>query len=89
MQELYCLEQRMASMGDGVEVYTSEGPCGAASTQYRGLVMVSKVKSRNAFSDIRCVLHIYLCSVCSIHTSADREVRQKVSLCFVPSNSVI
>jgi len=43
----------MASMGDGVEVYTSEGPCGAASTQYRGLVMVSKVKSRNAFSDIR------------------------------------
>ena len=51
----------MASMGDGVEVYTSEGPCGAASTQYRGLVMVSKVKSRNAFSDIRCVVNIYLC----------------------------
>ena len=51
----------MASMGDGVEVYTSEGPCSAASTQYRGLVMVSKVKSRNAFSDIRCVVHTYLC----------------------------
>ena len=51
----------MASIGDGVEVYTSEGPCSAASTQYRGLVMVSKVKSRNAFSDIRCVVHIYLC----------------------------
>ena len=51
----------MASMGDGVEVYTSDGPCNAASTQYRGLVMVSKVKSRNAFSDIRCVVHIYLC----------------------------
>ena len=51
----------MASLGDGVEVYTSEGPCGAASTQYRGLVMVSKVKSRNAFSDIRCVVDIYLC----------------------------
>ena len=46
----------MASLGDGVEVYTSDGPCGAASTQYRGLVMVSKVKSRNAFSDIRCVV---------------------------------
>ena len=44
----------MASLGDGVEVYTSDGPCNAASTQYRGLVMVSKVKSRNAFSDIRC-----------------------------------
>ena len=57
----------MASMGDGVEVYTSDGPCGAASTQYRGLVMVSKVKSRNAFSDIRCV----------VHTSEDREVRGK------------
>ena len=50
----------MASMGEGVEVYTSDGPCGAASTQYRGLVMVSKVKSRNAFSDIRCVLDIPL-----------------------------
>ena len=57
----------MASLGDGVEVYTSDGPCGAASTQYRGLVMVSKVKSRNAFSDIRCV----------VYTSADREVRGK------------
>ena len=51
----------MASLGDGVEVYTSDGPCNAATTQYRGLVMVSKVKSRNAFSDIRCVVHIYLC----------------------------
>ena len=61
----------MASMGDGVEVYTSDGPCSAASTQYRGLVMVSKVKSRNAFSDIRCV----------VYTFADREVRQKVSFC--------
>ena len=71
----------MASLGDGVEVYTSEGPCSAASTQYRGLVMVSKVKSRNAFSDIRCVVHIYLCR--------QRSERQKVSFCFVPSNSVI
>ena len=71
----------MASLGDGVEVYTSEGPCGAASTQYRGLVMVSKVKSRNAFSDIRCVVYTYLCR--------QRSERQKVSFCFVPSNSVI
>ena len=68
----------MASLGDGVEVYTSDGPCGAASTQYRGLVMVSKVKSRNAFSDIRYVLL----------TFADREVRQKVSFSFVLSNFV-
>ena len=71
----------MASLGDGVEVYTSDGPCSAASTQYRGLVMVSKVTSRNAFSDIRCVVDIYLCR--------QRSERQKVSLCFVPSNSVI
>ena len=39
-------------MAGSVEVYTVNEPCGATSTQYKGLVIVSKVKSRNMFSDI-------------------------------------
>ena len=39
-------------MADHVEVYTSDQPCMAQNMRYRGLVMVSKVKSRNALSDI-------------------------------------
>ena len=39
-------------MAEHVEVYTSDQPCMAQNMRYRGLVMVSKVKSRNAFSDI-------------------------------------
>ena len=39
-------------MAEHVEVYTSDQPCMAQNLRYRGLVMVSKVKSRNAFSDI-------------------------------------
>merc|ERR1712025_1157634 len=37
---------------DRIEVYTSDQPCMAQNMQYRGLVVVSKVKSRNVFSDI-------------------------------------
>ena len=33
-------------------MYTTNTPCGAVTQEYRGLVMASKVKSRNAFSDI-------------------------------------
>ena len=39
-------------MAEHVEVYTSDQPCMGQNMRYRGLVMVSKVKSRNAFSDI-------------------------------------
>ena len=39
-------------MTDSVEVYTTNTPCMAANQVYKGLVMASKVKSRNAFSDI-------------------------------------
>ena len=39
-------------MAEHVEVYTSDQPCMAQNMRYRGLVMVSKVKSRNALSDI-------------------------------------
>ena len=39
-------------MAGSVEVYTVNEPCGATSMQYKGLVIVSKVKSRNMFSDI-------------------------------------
>merc|ERR1712227_637148 len=42
---------KVRNMGE-VETYTSLAPVGAVSQQYKGLVMVSKVKSRNAFSDI-------------------------------------
>merc|ERR1712110_238889 len=41
----------MAS-SDAVQVYTTNTPCGAVTQEYKGLVMASKVKSRNAFSDI-------------------------------------
>ena len=41
----------MVSFKD-VEVYTTNEPCMTKSLEYRGLVMVSKVKSRNIFSDI-------------------------------------
>ena len=37
---------------DAVQVYTTNTPCGAVTQEYKGLVMASKVKSRNAFSDI-------------------------------------
>ena len=39
-------------MTDAVQVYTTNTPCGAVTQEYKGLVMASKVKSRNAFSDI-------------------------------------
>ena len=41
----------MVSFKD-VEVYTTNEPAMTKSLKYRGLVMVSKVKSRNIFSDI-------------------------------------
>merc|ERR1712179_379480 len=44
-------ESKMAS-SDAVQVYTTNTPCGAVTQEYKGLVMASKVKSRNAFSDI-------------------------------------
>jgi len=37
---------------EAVEVYTTNEPCMAKSMEYKGLVMASKVKSRNMFSDI-------------------------------------
>merc|ERR1712033_44436 len=37
---------------DGVEVYTTNTPCMAKDVQYKGMILVSKVKSRNMFSDI-------------------------------------
>ena len=36
----------------GVEVYTTMEPCMSQTVEYRGLVVASKVKSRNIFSDI-------------------------------------
>merc|ERR1712223_1530750 len=44
-------KKKMAS-SDRVQVYTTNTPCGAVTQEYKGLVMASKVKSRNAFSDI-------------------------------------
>ena len=41
----------MVSFKD-VEVYTTNEPAMTKNLEYRGLVMVSKVKSRNIFSDI-------------------------------------
>merc|ERR1711899_553754 len=35
-----------------VEVYTTNEPCMVKSMEYKGLVLASKVKSRNVFSDI-------------------------------------
>ena len=39
----------MATSGaiEAVEVYTTNEPCMARTTEYKGLVMVSKVKTRN------------------------------------------
>merc|ERR1712111_341689 len=37
---------------EAVEVYTTNEPCMAQTLEYKGLVMASKVKSRNMFSDI-------------------------------------
>ena len=37
---------------DAVEVYTTNNPCMARTQEYKGLVIASKVKSRNMFSDI-------------------------------------
>merc|ERR1711902_381464 len=44
-------QKKMAS-SDRVQVYTTNTPCGAVTQEYKGLVMASKVKSGNAFSDI-------------------------------------
>merc|ERR1712037_621251 len=41
-------QQRMGE----VETYTSLAPVGALTQEYKGLLVVSKVKSRNVFSDI-------------------------------------
>ena len=37
---------------EAVEIYTTTEPCMSKSLQYKGLVLASKVKSRNMFSDI-------------------------------------
>ena len=37
-----------------VEVYTTNEPCMNKTLEYKGLVLASKVKSRNMFSDIGC-----------------------------------
>ena len=44
----------MASQGEisAVEVYTTDTPCMAKEVQYKGMILVSKNKSRNMFSDI-------------------------------------
>merc|ERR1711915_111612 len=44
----------MASQGEvsAVEVYTTNEPVMAKNMEYKGLLLVSKVKSRNMFSDI-------------------------------------
>merc|ERR1711962_1290406 len=42
---------KVRKMGE-VETYTSLAPVGAVTQGYRGLLVVSKVKSRNVFSDI-------------------------------------
>ena len=44
----------MASQGEiaAVEVYTTNEPCMAKDVQYKGMILVSKNKSRNMFSDI-------------------------------------
>ena len=34
-------------------MYTTNEPCMAKTTEYKGLGMVSKVKTRNMFSDIK------------------------------------
>merc|ERR1712192_45583 len=45
---------RMASQGEiaAVEVYTTNEPVMAKQIEYKGMLLVSKVKSRNMFSDI-------------------------------------
>jgi uncharacterized protein YbjQ (UPF0145 family) len=45
----------MASQGEiaAVEVYTSNEPAMAREIEYKGMLLVSKVKSRNMFSDIK------------------------------------
>merc|ERR1711936_715469 len=40
------------SQVQAVEVYTTNEPCMNKSLEYKGLVLASKVKSRNMFSDI-------------------------------------
>ena len=44
----------MASQGEiaAVEVYTTNDPAMAKTVTYKGMLIVSKVKSRNMFSDI-------------------------------------
>merc|ERR1712112_528351 len=37
---------------DCVEVYTTNEPCMAKDVQYKGMILVSKNKGRNMFSDI-------------------------------------
>merc|ERR1712062_433594 len=44
-------ESPFLRMGE-VETYTSLAPVGALTQEYKGLLVVSKVKSRNVFSDI-------------------------------------
>merc|ERR1711936_145525 len=43
---------RISRMASAVETYTTLAPCGAVSQEYKGLIVVSKAKSRNMFSDI-------------------------------------
>ena len=48
-------QSEMASQGEvaAVEVYTTNEPSMAKDVQYKGMILVSKNKSRNMFSDIK------------------------------------
>merc|ERR1712179_114339 len=45
-------EKQQHNKMDTVEVYTTDNPCMSKNVQYKGMIIVSKNKSRNMFSDI-------------------------------------
>ena len=73
----------MASQADvqKVEVYTTNEPTQAKAVQYKGLVIASKVKSRNMFSDIgsgKFTTHLQLGRI--KNTKSEDWFREVVSL---------
>ena len=73
----------MASQADvqKVEIYTTNEPTQAKTVQYKGLVIASKVKSRNMFSDIgsgKFTTHLQSARINQF------KIRRLVSCCIYP-----
>merc|ERR1712173_520451 len=70
-----------------VEVYTTNEPCMVKSMEYKGLVLASKVKSRNVLSDIGAGFKSMVGGEIKGMSKLTRELREKAA--NIGANAVV